>query len=499
MSQTDPGNVVTKKSDPTLRDLLVPFFRRKKMFTLTFCGLLLGSALAAFFLSSQHEARMEILVDNRGRVDPKVSSDSSMPAPAAVPPVTDEQINAEVELLQSPDLLQEVVIANGLQDIEKKSWVSRIEPKKDDAWYTAKATYHLGKKLKIDVVSKTNMIEVSYKASDPQLAYGVVQKLASAYLAKHLAVHRPQGSYSLFASETEKYRQALADSESRLVDFGKTSGVAAPDLEKSEMAQEVVNAVGALHNAEQAIAADKNRIADIETRMKGAPDRISTQQVTAPAQTLLQTLQADLLTSELKKTLLLLKYDPSYPLVVEAQREVDQTEAAIADATKQQFVSQSTDHDPTYELMREDAAKTKADLAAQQAVAVALNHSIQDMQQQMVNLDGTATTQADLIREVKANEGNYLLYLSKREQERISDALDQKVIGNVAIAVPPVLPILPAISPVLVMVIGIVLSGFLAAGATCVAEYLNPSLRTPSEVLEVLRIPVLAAVPKQTA
>jgi uncharacterized protein involved in exopolysaccharide biosynthesis len=104
-----------------------------------------------------------------------------------------------------------------------------------------------------------------------------------------------------------------------------------------------------------------------------------------------------------------------------------------------------------------------------------------------------------LTREVKANEANYLLYLSKREQERTSDALDERRIGNVAIAIPPMLPVLPAISPVLVLLIGVVLAGFVSTTVALVAEYLNPSLRTPAEVLEVLRIPVLASVPKQTA
>ena len=48
---------------------------------------------------------------------------------------------------------------------------------------------------------------------------------------------------------------------------------------------------------------------------------------------------------------------------------------------------------------------------------------------------------------------NYLLYLSKREQERTSDALDEKRISNVAIAVPPVLPILPWVGPILVLLL----------------------------------------------
>jgi len=88
-----------------------------------------------------------------------------------------------------------------------------------------------------------------------------------------------------------------------------------------------------------------------------------------------------------------------------------------------------------------------------------------------------------------------LLYLSKREQERTSDALDEKRIANVAIAVPPVLPILPWIGPMLIVACGVGLAAFISAGAAFLAEFLNPSMRTPAQVLEVLRIPVLASVP----
>jgi uncharacterized protein involved in exopolysaccharide biosynthesis len=107
--------------------------------------------------------------------------------------------------------------------------------------------------------------------------------------------------------------------------------------------------------------------------------------------------------------------------------------------------------------------------------------------------------QAALIREVKADEATYLLYLNKREQERTSDALDQRKIADVAIAVPPVVPIVPAYGPFLVMFIGFCAAMFSAVAAGFTAEYLDPSFRTPQEVLETLNIHVLASIPRQAA
>jgi uncharacterized protein involved in exopolysaccharide biosynthesis len=495
---TEPTTQIKSTSVPTLRDLLAPVFRRKRAFLLTLIGMTVGTVIATVSLSYQYQASMEILV-NEERLDPVLTAESTSQNSAPPPAITDAQINSEVEILQSHDLLQKVVLANHLQDIERNKLTSRVSPKQNDSWYVSKAIDTLAKKLDVHQVTKTNLIQVNYKLSDPQLAYAVLQTLSTLYLEKHLAVHRPSGSYDFFTNQAQTYRQALQDSEARLSAFSKQTGVSAPEIQRTELAQQVVNSITALHEAQQVVAADKRRIEELQNLIKATPDRSLTQQVSASAQTLLQQLHADLLASQIKRSQLAMKYDASYPLVQQAEREIADTQSAIESATKQQYVNQTTDRDPTYELLREDIARTQADLAFRAATATAIQRTINSMQSQMVDLEQKAIQQADLSREVKTNEANYLLYVSKREQERTSDALDERRIGNVAIAIPPSLPIIPTLSPALILLIGFVLAIFVATGAAFVAEYIDPSLRTPTEVVEVLRIPVLASIPKQRA
>jgi succinoglycan biosynthesis transport protein ExoP len=495
MTEQTPESISGQRPDPTLRDLLAPLFRRKRVFAYTFGAVMLGTVVAAFVMNYTHKATIEILVTGE-RLEPTVTPQSTQGQQSA-PPVGDNDVGSEMEILKSMDLMQEVVAATGLAEKERKSFTAFFHRGADDAWFNARAAQHLSGKLDISQVTKSQLIEVDYKSSDPQLAYNVLDTLGRLYLAKHNAVRRPPGSYTFFASETEKYQKALADSEARLADFTKTTGITAPDVQRTEMAQEVVNAVGALESARQVIAADKRRIEDETARMKITPERSLSQQSSDSAQSLLQQLQASLLAEEVKKAQLLMKYEPNYPFVQEADQEIAETQAAITSATKQQYINQTTDRDPTFELIREDIAKTQADLAFHQATVGALESSIRNLRTQMLDLDQNTMKQADLTREVNANQANYLLYLSKREQERTSDALDEKRIANVAIAVPPVLPILPWIGPMLIVACGIALAAFVSAGAAFLAEYLNPSMRTPTDVLEVLRIPVLASVPNR--
>ncbi|HXA76182.1 MAG TPA: hypothetical protein VNV41_03535 [Candidatus Acidoferrales bacterium] len=474
--------------------MLTPLFRHKRVMITSFLLIALASIFFALGFSNSYEAHMEILV-NRDRVDPVVTTETSSPVMIPASAVTEEEINSEAELLRSRDVLEEVALENGLAEKEKHSWL-RFFVKHNDGEYLARAVGHLGKALKIETPTKTNLISVSYASGNPQTAYGVLNALATAYVEKHVAVHRPAGSYEFFTKEADKYRNALADSEDQLANFGKEQGVVAPDVERTDMAQVVATAVGSLHQTEQAIAADQQRIENDKVQMDKTPERSLTQQSTNASDSLMQQLEANLLAAQVKRTQLVAKFDPSYPLVREADQEIADTEAAITKAESSKYVNVTTDRDPTFELLREDASKAQTDLAAQRATVNALKESIQNMQQQMVSLDQKALKQQDLLRAAKTNEDDYLLYQSKGEQERASDALDKQRIANVAIAVPPAIPTLPKFSLSLLAIIGLCLAFVGSAGAAYTVNYLDSSFRTPRDVIETLDIPVVAGVPR---
>jgi hypothetical protein len=101
--------------------------------------------------------------------------------------------------------------------------------------------------------------------------------------------------------------------------------------------------------------------------------------------------------------------------VQEVVQEIAQTKAAIAEAEKAHIGGVTTDRDPAHELLREDLLKTRADLASHEAGGGALSETIRNLQEQTLKLDRTGLKQQALLREEKASESNYLLYLSKRE------------------------------------------------------------------------------------
>ena len=494
-----PRRTVRGSDDVSMRDLFAPLFRRKRTLALAFVGVFVGLLLLAAMVGPQYSSRMAILV-NRERLDPLVTTESTSQMITTSDPVTEQEINSEVELLKSRDVLQQVVLANGLDAPPSGfSLGALLGPKSSEASRLEKAVTTLAKQLKVEVTTKTNVIEASYSSSNPQRSYGVLKSLGEFYTAKHVAVHRPAGSYEFFARETEKYRNELKSAEAKLRDFGLVNRVAAPDVQRTNLAQQFADSVGLSHTAQQLIATDEERIRSDREQMNGTPQRSVTAQSSAAADKLLDDLNASLVAAEAKRTQLAMKYDPRYPLVQEQDREIALISDHIKRAQMTRYVTETSDRDPTFELLREDLARTQADLAGQRANLQATGRSIKSLQSEMIDLDQQSIAQHDLVREAKADEDNYLLYLSKREQERTTDALDNTRIANVAIAVPPALPVLPVFGWPFIVLAALLLAAVISISVAYVLEYLDPSFRTPAEVIDILGIPVVVSVSKKSA
>jgi uncharacterized protein involved in exopolysaccharide biosynthesis len=502
MTQSHLNTSATDKMGAlSLRDALAPIFRHKRLVTIVFCGVFICSLLVSWLVVSQYYvAKMQLIVE-QGRSDPTISAGQNA-AVVTSRALSVDVVSSEIALLQGQDMMREVAQTCGFAD--RPSPVSDFFLPRDPALRRAakleKAGLSVGKAVKAEAEKGSDVINVKFGSiGSPETPACVLQNLGMLYLQKRLQLRRPAGASTFFAEQAEKYSQDLAKVESKLANFSQEQGVAAPDVMRTVMAQQVATSVAALHSAEQAIAADEARLDGVQKQLRETPERIVTQQTSNAANSLLQDLEASLLASQVKRTQLLVKYDESYPLVRESDEEIAQTQAAIAQAKQMNYTNQTTDRDPTREFLRQDFARTQADLASQTANAAATANSLRSLRLQMANLDAKTVQQGALVREAKADEANYLLYLTKREQERTSDALDERRIADVAIAVPAVVPALPAISPFTAGLLGFVFALLAGASSGFIAEHVNSSFRSPEEVTSTLKIPVLAAVPRQAA
>ncbi len=482
-------------SEPTLRDMLASLFRHRRLMILSFFGVFLGSILAPLLLMNRYEAHMQILV-MREREDPVVTSEASPQTLQAAPPVTPEEINSEVELLQSGDLLQKVVLATGLQVKNKNSVWDVVWPKEDPETRVSKAVEQLAKQLNVEVVTKTDLIKVRYKTADPQLAYRVMSTLADFYLEKHLAVHRPPGAFEFFQQETEQYRKDLEEAETRLARFDSEKKVASPVVERDLIVQKLTEFDATMRGSQTGIAETQRRIDDLEAQLKVTPARWSTQQRASDNSQVLGILDGTLATLELKHTDMMAHYDPDYRPLKDLEGQIAKARAQVEAAKSAPLREDTTDANPAYLWLTAELVKSRADLATFRARAASTARNVQLYRQMALDLGHKELEHEDLIRNTKVEEGNFLLYLNKREEARISDALDSKRILNVAIAEAPTMPVLPVHSLWFFVILGTLLAAVVSTVAAFVADYMDPTLQTADETKKVLAMPVLASMPK---
>ena len=212
---------------------------------------------------------------------------------------------------------------------------------------------------------------------------------------------------------------------------------------------------------------------------------------------LMERMKGGLLELELKRTELLTQYEPTYRLVQEVDQEIAQSQAAIAAEEQAPIRDQTSDLDPKHEWANSELLKAQVEqrvLAVQGEAGNAVGAYYRDLAHELGN---SAIAQEHLLHDLTSAEEKYLLYVNKREEARIGDALDRGGILNVAIAEQPTIPALPQLSGLSFMFIGLVVAGAVSVGQAFVIDYLTPSFRTPDEIVALLGMPVLASLPRE--
>jgi uncharacterized protein involved in exopolysaccharide biosynthesis len=479
----------------SVKDILAIGFRHKRPMLFCFLAVFLGAVLVSILMPTSYQAHTKILV-KRERVDPVISPGQSAPV-MVKDEVTEEELNSEVELLESDDVLREVAIDSGLAN--RKSLMGRILGREDEAGKVAKAAQRLRGGLVIEPLKKTNLISVTYSSSDPQQASTVLKNLNEAYIRKHAEVNRPAGQFKFFDQEADRYKTELSDAEKQLGQFATQQGGVAPLLARDQTLARLTEFTATLQQTRADMQATEQKIRTLESQSGNVPARITTQSKSADDAQVLQQMKSMLMTLELKRTELLTKYQPTYPLVTEVDKQIADTRNSIVAEEAKPLKEETTDQNPTYAYVSTELAKAKADYSAYTARAAAMEGIIGMYKTQATQLEQKGIQEQDLQRVIKTDEENYLLYQRKREEARMSDMLDQTHILNVAVMEEPSVPVLPTGSRMVFVVLGVVLGAVLSVGLALALDYFDPSFRTPSEVLTELNIPVLAAVPHRVA
>jgi uncharacterized protein involved in exopolysaccharide biosynthesis/Mrp family chromosome partitioning ATPase len=193
-----------------LSDILFALFKRK--WAIIVCALLgiIGAAAFYFLYPPVYQSQAKLLVRyvlERSAVDPIDNTTK----PNQQSKTTDSVIDSEVQILTSWDLAAQVADAIG--------------PKRFGAPSKEAAAGSIISGLQATSSKGSDVIFVSYKNRDPQLAALVLQELLSRYFVKHLEVHRSAGAFDFVTQQTDQVRARLNQTEDALRALREKTGI----------------------------------------------------------------------------------------------------------------------------------------------------------------------------------------------------------------------------------------------------------------------------------
>jgi uncharacterized protein involved in exopolysaccharide biosynthesis len=474
------------RSGVSARDFVETFFRRKQIVFITLPLMILAVAVIALVTAKRFESEMKILVQN-SRSNIVISA--QVTTAASVNDVTEQQINSELEILHSHDVLDAVA---------DPTWSSKPVAQRtpQEVFTHNKLVTQLESRLTTDAGRKSNIITVVYQGTSPAESQQTLQRLSNAFIAEERYVQRPTGASEFFVQQAENYRRAWNDAEQNFVDFQqKNNLVSLPDQVASD--QKDIDALqGQLRVMDTGLSEFQARLQESAVRLRETPERETTVEKTVPNQEGVQALNTLLVTLENKRTALLNQFKSDDRLVQEIDTQIEQTRTALETASRTNSQERTTDVNPAWQQMRIHVLQDEIGRKALEKQRDSVQKQLTSLQAELSRIQALSVQYNQLKSRVDDLKQNYAVYTQKRDQAQIEDKMDAQQLLNVTIAEHPTFSYIPVSPrPARDLLLALISGIFLSIGIVYVAELSRTTVVNPYEMEMASPYQLLATVP----
>jgi uncharacterized protein involved in exopolysaccharide biosynthesis len=474
----------------SVRAAMEALFRYRLLFTAVAATVFAAAVLVTFLTPKQYASEAKFLVQNaRENV---VLSPERTAAPNASSIVSEEQVNSEIEILRSRDVIEPVADAQWQNLAPNERTVEAMRRHEQ-------LLKSFDSRLATDIVRQTNVINVRLTAGSPEKARDDLERLSEAYLAKRRQIQRPAGASQFFASEAERIRKDWNAANEQLVEFQQQHELLSLPEREEEINRQISEGEEDLLKTDASLRELDARLSESRRQLNDLPPRQSTEDTVVPNLGSVGQLTTLLVQLKNTRTTLLAKFQPTDREVRELDEQIATTESALDEATRFASHQKSTDVDPAWQQVHKAYVETDITRQATAALRSKLSSQNASLRQELMGLQAY-TAQFDNLR-ARADElkANYQLYVEKRDQAQIEDAMDAQNLTNVAVVQQPTFSYVQ-VAPRrrLNMLLGFVTAVFLGICAVYFADTGRETIATPRELDHLSPYPVLATMPQST-
>jgi len=494
------------RSTFSLREPLYLLFKRKKQITSVFVATVVLVIIASYVLPRTYESSAKIFVERH--VPPFAST--SAPRTFFMSLDRKEVLNSEVDLIQSRVVAERVVerldAEDGPQDGPPRRSVFRFvrdlvrgtliavglnDPPGDEREGRIAS---LQKKIKAEPALQSNTITITYRASNPEYAFRVVEAATDVYLVERLKLMKRPGLDAFYEEHIRRsgaLLDALEEEESQLK---RGTGIVSINEEIALKLDELSQLESALNMHRVASSEHLERIAALEEQISNEPETVTESRVvqrnpvvaelTAKRRELV-----DLRAAELSR------FKPGSPPIEDLDRRIAAIEKALESEPETSTNSEAVNANSTRGVLQTALYAAEANYAASRSSEQSVRAQIQEVTIELRRLDAKEIELNRIAQSISSAERIYFNYKEQREEARIEANTDPST-ANVKIIHRAVKPARPLFARLTLIGFGLVTGLSLGLGVAFVFEFFDHSLCTREDVERHLGLPVLGSLPE---
>ncbi|MCA9185953.1 MAG: Wzz/FepE/Etk N-terminal domain-containing protein [Pirellulaceae bacterium] len=437
--------------------LVVDFYWRRRYWLLA--GMLATMAMALAYLCIVGP-RYDVVASLYYRMGQEIMPPPTIQGKQILVTRRKEDVNNEIEILTSPDLMHEVVASLGeafftppppvTQWQKIKRTLSNAKRAVTDTVQLAleklglrpkltqleKIELALSEQLDVELVEDTDVMSITLTTPAPDHGEIILERLLEAYHIRHLATHEDSGVRQFFTEQTQQRREELRASEARLLEFQIENDVWSLDTTTDESMS--------LHEKlQQDIVSAEAQLASLETELKSIDLQLADQ----PESVLIRRrqqfnpvraeYQERIATVALAGAAIASSYREGTPetLSWQEQREAlqrgHQLEPELVPFDEEYGLNsarvalQATSHSKSAEL---DGLRKRVEV---------LHRRRQEVEQTLEKNVRVRSQAQQMQREVELLSKNYATYAGSYEEARITEVMNQASLANYRVVSPP--------------------------------------------------------------
>ncbi|MFQ5558975.1 MAG: GumC family protein [Nitrospinota bacterium] len=348
---------------------------------------------------------------------------------------------------------------------------------------------------------------INYTGIHPYTTMQITNAVASLYIEENLRIREQyaEGTADFLDSELEKTKKLLEEKELAVQEFkSKFMGSLPEQLDTNlrtldRLQLELQTGGGALQGAEANLLRVKESLQRaIEEAKRGVDEPVA---------------EPDKLEEERRRLTVRLSqlrgvYKESYPDVVFVRSRLQEVEAQLlkkreeGKKAKQELKEdEAKSEDPENAAIFELKGRIRSEKARIRELRKRerkIKEQIREFEKRVEETSANEQWLVEIMRDYEISRKNYESILEKKLSARLAESMEKRQKGERFRVVDPAnlpeSPIRP--NKMKVVFIGVVFGGFLGAFVIYLLDFLNPGFRRPEDLAQVLKEPILAAVPK---